>query len=150
MTEHTCADAKDLLPGLVREELSSQERARVESHVSTCASCSDEVDLIRRLGSAAPAPPAGLAAEIKEAVADDRARSRRSFGWRLPAAATIVLALGTAVIWQRSQSLPETSQFTQDSFVMVWSGDDALVADAPMLEDLSDDELAILLEELGG
>ena len=33
---------------------------------------------------------------------------------------------------------------------MVWSGDDALVADAPMLEDLTEEELAALLEELGG
>jgi anti-sigma factor RsiW len=150
MTDHTCADTKDLLPGLVRAEFSAEESARIEAHVLACESCADEVALLRQLSATTPAPPAGLAAEIKEAVAHDRAHSRRSFGWQLPVAATIVLALGTAVIWQRAETLPETSQFAQESFVMVWADDDALVADAPMLEDLSEEELEILLEELGG
>ncbi len=150
MTDHTCANAKDLLPGLVRGDLSSEECARIESHVSACESCTDEVALLRQLKATTPAPPAGLADSIKEAVARDGARPRRSFGWQLPAAATIVLALGTAVIWQRAETPPETSQFAEESFVMVWAGDDALVASAPMLEDLSEEELAVLLEELGG
>ncbi len=150
MTDHTCADAKELLPSLVRGDLSTQERARIEAHVSTCASCSEEAALVRQLRTTRPVPPVGLADEIKQAVARDKARPRRSFGWTLPAAATIVLALGTAVIWQRAETLPEASKLAQDSFVMVWSGDDAMVADAPMLEDLSDEELAALLEELGG
>ena len=94
--------------------------------------------------------PAGLASEIKEAVARDRTQKRRTIGWQLPAAATIVLALGTSLVWQRTQTFPETSQLAQESFVMVWADGDALVADAPMLEDLSEEELAVLLEELGG
>ena len=150
MTDHTCEGAKDLLPGLVRGELSSEECARVEAHVSACVSCSDEVVLLRLLSATTPLPPAGLAGEIKEAVARDGARPGRSFHWQFPAAATIVLALGTAVIWQRSETLPETSQLAEEAFVMVWSDDDALVADAPMLEDLTEEELAVLLEELGG
>jgi len=150
MTDPTCAATKDLLPPLVRGELSAEERAPIEAHVSACESCADEVAFLRQLSATTPAPPAGLAADIKEAVARDGARSRRAFRWQLPVAATIVLALGTAVIWQRAETPPETSRFAQESFVMVWVDDDALVADAPMLEDLSEEELEILLEELGG
>lgn len=150
MTDHTCADNKDLLPGLVRGDLIAEERTRIEDHLSSCADCTEEVALIRRISSSAFPVPVGMASEIKEAVARDQAGPSRSFGWHLPAAATVVLALGTAVIWQRSQALPEASQLAQESFVMVWADGDALVADAPMLEDLSDEELAVLLEELGG
>ena len=150
MSDHTCADAKALLPALVRGELVGEERTRIDDHVSSCVACADEVALIRRLRAVPLEVPAGLAGEIKAAVASDQSRPRRSFGWQLPAAATIVLALGTAIVWQRAQTLPEPSQLAQESFVMVWSDDDALVADAPMLEDLSEEELAVLLEELGG
>ena len=41
MKDSTCADTKDLLPGLVRGELLDEERARIEVHVSACAECSD-------------------------------------------------------------------------------------------------------------
>lgn len=150
MKDDTCADARELLPGLVRGELPDEERARIEAHVSTCANCRGEVALLRQIRATTPAPPAGLAAEVKEAVARDRARTRRSLDWRLPAAAAVVIALGTAVVWQRAQTPPEASQFAQESFLMVWADDDALVAGAPMLGDLSEEELAVLLEELGG
>ncbi len=150
MTDQTCANVKDLLPDFVRGDFSSELCVRIEAHVSECGSCGEEVALLRVLSATTPVPPVGLAAEIKEAVARDRAHSRRSVGWRLPAAAAIVLALGTALIWQRAETLPESSQFAQEAFVMVWADDDALVADAPMLEDLTEDELAALLEELGG
>ena len=110
MTDQTCANARDLLPALVREELTGEERALVEAHVSSCSSCTDELALIRRLSGAVQKMPAGLASEIKEAVARDRTQKRRTIGWQLPAAAMIVLALGTSLVWQRTQTLPETSQ----------------------------------------
>ena len=149
MTDQTCANAEDVLSALVRGEL-GEERALVEDHVSSCSNCTDELALIQLLSGSAHEAPAGLASEIKEAVAHDRTNKPRTIGWQLPAAATIVLVLGTSIVWQRTQTLPETSQLAQESFVMVWADGDALVADAPMLEDLSEEELAVLLEELGG
>ncbi len=150
MTDRTCADAKDLLPRLVRGDLTPEHRDRIEAHISVCADCTNEMAIVRQLGLTKPVPPAVLAGAIKEAVARDRAHARPALGWRLPVAAAVVLALGTAVVWQRADMLPGTSQLAQEAFVMVWDDDDALVADAPMLEDLSDEELAALLEELGG
>ena len=164
MTKIGCADVKDLLPGWVRSELEESDRAIVAAHVTSCASCSEEVDLLGRIQTAAFSPPVSLASEIKTAVAEQLAsgagvgsgRAARFSHWRLPAAATVVLALGTGLIWQRMQALPEVGPLGQDPFAVVWPSDDAgvagvpTVAGVPMLADLSDEELAILLEELGG
>jgi hypothetical protein len=158
MTKIGCADAKDLLPGLVRRELAEGDREAVATHVASCASCSEEVELLRTIQATAVDPPASLASDIKSALAADKASAvgvqHGRFGrftnrW-LAAAATVVLALGTAAIWQRTQALPEVGPLGQDPFAVVWPSDDADVAGVPMLADLSDENLAILLEELGG
>ncbi len=159
---------KDLLPELIRGELEEGDRAAVTAHVSSCVSCSEEVEFLERILGAAFSPPASLASEIKSAVAAEMEsdtgfkyrRTTRFVRWGLPAAATVVLALGTAVLWQRAQTLPVVGPLGQDPFAAVWPSDDAyvatdvagvpIVAGVPMLADLTDEELALLLEELGG
>ena len=158
MTKIGCAEVKDLLPESIRRELAESDRAVVAAHVSSCASCSEEVELLARIGGAAFSTPASLASEIKSAVAAGigsdagvaYGQARRFMQWRLPAAATVVLALGTGLLWQRTQALPEIGPLGQDPFAVVWPSDDGDVAGVPMLADLSDDDLALLLEELGG
>ena len=158
MTKIECADVKDLLPEWVRGELTKSDHTVVSQHISSCALCSEEIELVRRIQAAAFSAPASLASEIKSALAtglDSNAgaeygRARRFAGWRLPAAATVVLALGTALIWQRAQALPEVGPLGQDPFTVVWPSDDEDVAGVPMLADLSDEDLTLLLEELGG
>ena len=164
MTKIECADVKDLLPEWIRGELGESDRAVVLQHISSCASCSEEVELLRRIQSAAFSTPASLASEIKSVLAAEMAvvgeiesDAGVEYGWvgrfggrRLAAAATVVLALGTGLIWQRMQALPEVGPLGQDPFAVVWPSDDADVAGVPMLEDLSDEDLALLLEEFGG
>ena len=158
MTKIGCADVKDLLPGWIRRELGEGDRAAVTAHVSSCASCSEEVELLERIRGAAFSTPASLASEIKSAVAAEvesdtgfeYRQAARFARWRLPAAATVVLAMGTALIWQRTQALPEVGPLGQDPFAVFWPSDDQDVAGVPMLADLSDEDLALLLEELGG
>jgi len=150
MTNIACAGVRDHLPDLVRGDLPDEECVRIEKHVSACASCEAEVAVLRRIRSSPPTLPEGLAAEIKMAVAHDRARAGRSLDWRIPAAAAVVLALGTALVWQRAEARLQDSELAQESFLMVSFADDAVVGDAPVLEHLSEEELAILLEELGG
>ena len=158
MTKIGCAEVKDLLPESIRCELAESDRAVVAAHVSSCVSCSEEVELLERIRSAAYSTPASLASEIKSAVAAgiesdagvQYGQTRRFMDWRLPAAATVVLALGTGLLWQRTQTLPEVGPLGQDPFAVVWPSDDADVAGVSMLADLSDEELALLLEELGG
>ena len=114
--------------------------------------------MLERIQGAAFSTPASLASEIKSAVAAEMesdtgfeySEAARFARWRLPAAATVVLAMGTALIWQRTQALPEVGPLGQDPFAVVWPSDDQDVAGVPMLADLSDEDLALLLEELGG
>jgi anti-sigma factor RsiW len=158
MTKIECADVKDLLPESIRRGLEDGDREAVAAHVSSCAPCAEEVAFLERIRAAAVSPPPSLSSDIKAALAGKidseagvvRGRSRRLVGWRLPAAASVVLALGTSVIWQRSQALPDVGPLGQEPFAVVWPSDDADVAGVPMLADLSDDDLALLLEELGG
>ena len=115
MTKIECADVKDLLPEWVRGELTESDHAVVSQHISSCASCSEEIELVRRIQAAAFSTPASLASEIKSALTAqidsdagvEYGRAGRFAGWRLAAAATVALALGTALIWQRTQALPE-------------------------------------------
>ena len=158
MTKIGCAEAKDLLPEWICRELPESDRVIVTAHVSSCDSCSEEVELLKRIQAVASGTPASLASEIKAAVAAEIGsgvgvefgRAVRFAGWRLPAAASVILALGTALIWQRTQALPEVGPLGQDPFAVVWPSDVADVAGVPMLEDLSDEDLVLLLEELGG
>ena len=133
-------------------------------HVSSCVSCSEEAEFLERILGTAFSPRASLASEIKSAVAAEMesdagfkySRTTRFVRWGLPAAATVVLALGTSVLWQRAQTRPVVGPLGQDPFAAVWPSDDAdlagvsIVAGVPMLVDLTDEELTLLLEELGG
>lgn len=158
MTTIECTDVKDLLPRSIRRELGDGDRAAVAAHVFSCASCAEEVAFLERIQAASFTPPSTLASDIKTALAAEvdvrvgvvRGRYGRLVRWRLPAAASVVLALGTAVIWQRAQALPDVGPLGQEPFAVVWPSDDADVAGVPMLADLSDEDLALLLEELGG
>jgi hypothetical protein len=47
MSECRNEDLRDLLPDLAAERLASSERARVASHVATCAACTAELELLR-------------------------------------------------------------------------------------------------------
>ena len=154
MIPPNCATLKDLLPEFVRGELGDERRRWVVEHVTVCADCQEEVELLQRIGSDTVRVPAGLAYDIKDALARDHASARRSVRrsvrWRVPAAAAVALALGTAVVWERVRSLPEVGPLGREPFAVVWPSDDADVAGAPILEGLSDDDLMLLFEELGG
>jgi hypothetical protein len=150
MIPPNCATLKDLLPEFVRGELGDERRRWVVEHVTICADCQEEVELLQRIGSDTVRVPAGLAYDIKDALARDHASARRSVRWRVPAAAAVALALGTAVVWERVRSLPEVGPLGREPFAVVWPSDDADVAGAPILEGLSDDDLMLLFEELGG
>lgn len=98
------------------------------------------------------APPAGLSGP-------------RRFGswipsWALPAAAVVVLALGIGVLMDGMDGTPDglgpeprlepVRVAAESPAPEEWLWDDGLVAGAPVLEDLTEDELMALIEELEG
>jgi len=144
-----CAKAKDLLPGFVRDDLADEEHRWTAEHIAVCVDCQQEAELLRRIHNNVVRVPVGLASDIKAALARKQKLPRWSMRW-LVAAATIALALGIGVVWDRVRALPEVGPLGREPFAVVWPSDDADVAGAPTLESLTDDDLTVLFEELGG
>ena len=99
-----CAAARDLLDGLVDDELSGEDRAWTNLHLSGCAGCRRELEQLRGLLGAARALPRLRAPErdLWPVIATRAARATRDqMATRLPprlgvfaAAAALVLVVG--------------------------------------------------------
>ena len=181
MTDQSCEMFRELLPGLVHGRLEPEERSRTEAHLAECGECRREGDLLATVFRHRPEPPSDLEDRIRTRVweefgtdggsaADvsgidldrgDRRPRLPLFGKRfpipgavLPAAAVVVLALGTALLW--TPGSPDVEQepiqvvLTDDPLPEAYLWDDGLVAGAPLLDGLSEDDLVVLLEELEG
>lgn len=148
MSETTCERAKDVLPLWVREELDPDERREVEAHLAACDDCRHEAELVRALYTSAPVAPHALASRVRSSIADAPLRGPVWTRPRLAAAAVMVLALGTALIWQRMPG--DAGVLVEEPLALTWPSDDGFIAGVAMLEDLSEEALAELLEELGG
>lgn len=145
------------LPEWVDGELDAAEREQLEEALSGDPELRAEAELVRAIRESRQAPPADLSDGILTRLDEERSatagRSRIAAGWRLSSAAILVLAMGTAVIWQNRfgpmptfGTLPTVQAPLSDS----WLLDDGVVAGGAVLDDLSDEELSMLLDELEG
>jgi hypothetical protein len=186
MTDCANVEMKELLPDFVHDRLGSAEAARVKSHVSDCAECSAELELIRAVMASTPAAPAMDVAAIvaklpqppsrvdsvaRPAMARDGRVFR--FGVRqLPIAAAVALAASLAfVVVGRQKSpteirpgasaqapagIPASSRPAEKtpaaaSKVLASASRVAPAASLTLggsTEDLSDESLAILVDEI--
>ena len=97
-----------------------------------------------------------LAAEWQPTAARIQRRRARAWSrWATAAAATVVIAVGTQRVLER-RSRPTEAElwqaYLEEQTPAPWTEDDGLVAGAPVLEDLSalsDEELEVVLQELG-
>jgi len=156
MSTTRCAELADRLPDWVAGRLPSAPATEVAEHVGACAECAAQVDTLRALLAARPSAPADLAARTRaalraaESVRLPSARGpRRWTAWATSAAAVLVLVVGTFALREGDpmQTTPLGDSAGEESF---WIADDGIVAGAPVLDDLSEDALATLLEEMGG
>ena len=156
MTDDTSARVKDLLPDWVNGTLGPEERALVERELAASPELRAEADFVHQLREARPSPPSDLHRRIQSAIVreegTDRGSGWSSYGhWTVSAAAAVVIALGSALIWNRFQPGGGTEgQLALEPLPVVWPADDGLVAGEALLDDLSEDALLALLEELGG
>jgi anti-sigma factor RsiW len=157
MNPTVCADVADRLPNWVAGRLPADQAARVAEHVGSCADCASQAATVHAVLAARAPVPADLAARtlaaLRAAEAEPRAvprrRTRRWTSWVGSAAAVLVLAVGTFVLRQGDPGeVDDLGPAVVDE--SVWITDDGIVAGAPVLDDLSDDALATLLEEMGG
>ena len=151
--------AKDLLPDWVNGTLGPEERALVERELAVSPKLRAEADFVREVREARRSPPADLQGRIRLAMEQQSTvgsgRAWSSYGrWPLSAAAAaaVVIALGSALIWNRFQpgGSGTEGQLALEPLPVVWPADDGLVAGEALLDDLSEDALVALLEELGG
>ena len=105
MTDCPNAEMRDRLPDLLHERLDANARAAVVAHVDECADCRAELALLREvrvsLSSGILAVDAASIARVVVArTAPQRAIGGRHIrwpGWRLAAAAAVVLVGGTSL-----------------------------------------------------
>ena len=171
MTGRDCERVRDLLPDLVSGSIAPEDDGVVEAHLGICPTCRAELDVVEALRGARPEVPQRLEAKIQARVRSDLSGANAGQGasdrkrvlpfrrpwkvpaWGLSAAAVVVLALGTSVIWNG-----EGPDLVQDPIVVAsqealpesWLWDDGMVAGAPVFDGLSDEDLEALLEEFEG
>jgi anti-sigma factor RsiW len=156
MSTTSCAELADRLPDWVAGRLPSAQATEVAAHVGACADCAAQVATLRALLAARPSAPADLAARTRAALrAAEQERvpaprvGRRWAGWATSVAAVLVLVVGTFVLGEGDPTeATDLGEIAGEE--SVWIADDGIVAGAPVLDDLSEDALAALLEEMGG
>lgn len=160
MTDGMCAWVADRLPDLEAGTLAAAEAGAAEAHLRSCAACRAERDVVLTVRGARPTAPLGLAAAVLAAL--DAPAARQSGVRRLPswtygarpllAAAAVTVFLVGGVLWLGDGELSDDELLADASVeapaVAALPGEDGLLAGAPVLADLSEEELELLLEEL--
>jgi len=150
MTTLSCTQIRDILP----ERVSGQTLPAVDEHLSACAECRAEAELIVVLRAAAPVAAPALAAAVREAVHRRPAPRRRFHPRRLAFAATLAGAVigGTllveAVNLRRGPRAPSaaTAGAESDGFLPVL--EDPALTGGSVLPDLTEAELESLLARM--
>lgn len=143
-------DVRDLLPDYTAGRLPETARARVERALAEDVDLRDELALLTALVRSRPEPPAALADQVRARVTAELrgrpapARSRWPT-WQLSAAALAVVALGTALLWERRS---EPATLDVEALPRSWTLDESIVAGGLVLDALSDEALRTLAQEL--
>jgi len=102
----SCADYETLIALYVENDLTEQEMSRVESHVETCAACSEFVAAMRESQAVLKAlrldrmNDAALA-EVRASVMSEVSSRRKPVGWpRFAIAAALVVTCALAWMWR--------------------------------------------------
>ena len=149
MSGTKCEWIRELIPDYAAGRLADGEKESADLHLKDCSDCRDELDLVQLVFSSCAMEPEGLGDKINAAVHNRRVTGHRQW-WGAAAAAVVLLAIGLNVILDRSGpgDLPLAESEFEIESENLWLTDDVLIAGAPMLEGLSDEALAQLLEEL--
>jgi anti-sigma factor RsiW len=158
----TCEGVQDLLPELASGRLEGGERQAVAAHIEACGECRGALETLALLAAAPPSVPAGLEARIRSRLRDEFAprpsvgstpvaRARRRWllpapAWGLAAAAVVALVMGRTLL-STGPDRPELLALGEEDIPLLLA-DDGMIAGGPVLDGLTDDDLALLLEEL--
>ncbi len=151
MSDAQCGTIRELIPDFVGSRLGDEELEVVERHVTECAECRAELELAQVILASRPVVPPELVERVTRAVVADR-RSPSHPWWGVSAAAIAALALGIGIVSDRGtiEVSVDVPGFAYEMYEGdLWlSDDDGLLAGAPSIYGLSDEELVQLLDEL--
>jgi hypothetical protein len=150
-----CERIRELLPSLVRGELSARDAIISQTHADSCAECSSELRLVRLIADTMAPVPAGLEERVITAVRTARPvqQMRRWTPARLAMAATIAAAMiGGSAIYQRMRiGGPATGEMLSmnDASYAGWAAaEDAMLHGGSAIQEMSVQELELILAEL--
>lgn len=150
MSSMDCATVRETIPDVAASRAVAEDVAAVEAHAATCEECAAELRLVASLYEDRPHAPVDLSERVVASLRETRWSSLRPW-WGISAAAVAALALGIGITSQPTGEAdvdPTTDVAVESEEGELWLSDDGVLAGAPMLEALSDDALAQLLEEL--
>lgn len=152
----SCETVRDELLAMRDGRLHSSEQRAVAAHLEMCAECRAGADVLALLRRQTVAVPPGLEARVKEAVRRraDRARRAPSRALATAAATAVVLFGGILLLRHRSgdpvlgdpEGAATTAGLLQPVADLPEPG--GLLAGGLQLDDLSTEELQLLLTEL--
>lgn len=170
MNGNDCDTVRDLLPLLGHDELRPRDEAWAQEHLTLCADCREEAGLVHMIQSTLDPLPAGLEARVLAAVRDAAAarhaeavsggltaRRRRVTTGRLARAATLAAAVigGALVVERVGGPWSEAARGNGSDFdvpatsLLSWAAaDDAMLHGGMALDELTVEELELLIEEL--
>jgi len=134
---------REMLPDLLNDRLATDARAQLQAHLESCADCRAELELLRRVRAAAPAPRVD-ASRIAGAIAPYRRPSMlvvASRSWALRAAAAVILVVGTTTLLR-----DDGPALNEPDSVLASTAASELAVGA--LADIPDKDLRALAEEL--
>lgn len=150
MSSMDCATVREKIPDVAASRAMAEDVAAVEVHAANCAECAAELRLAASIFEDRPTAPVDLSRRVLAEMNESRRASLRPW-WGISAAAVAALALGIGIT-SRPAAEDETGLASDVSVETeegeLWLSDDGVLAGAPVLEALSDEALAQLLEEL--
>lgn len=145
---HDCATIREMIADVAAGRMAGEAAGVVETHVVGCGDCRGELDLARSLYETRPRVSVDMSGRVLTALRRRRRMDQRPV-WGLAAAAVAALALGIGISSGPATDSSSTDELATDvAEEELWLSDDGVLAGAPMIETLSDEALAELLEEL--
>jgi len=154
-----CGRIRELLPELVRGELSVRAAIIAKTHADSCAECRDELRLVRMLSDNLAPLPAGLEDRVIMAVRNVRPMpSRRWSPAHLAMAATVAAAvIGGSIMYRvvgfntPAVDLTNETATLNDQSAVGWAAtEDPMLHGASFIQERTVEELEMILAEIDG